>query len=509
MRVPELALISDYPRHYAAATPNADALVEQKRSYNWLQFERAVDRCARALYTCGVRRGERVALLSVPQAEYLILFMATARLGAIWQGLNPRQTRDELSYLLQDSRPKVLLGMEQFEGRDFRKDLRYLFQQCSSIASLHTIGEPDFSDFLALGAEVDETDFSRECASVRAEDPCLVVYTSGSTGRPKGALLSHASVVTSARTQCRHWWAEPLRILNNLPINHVGGAVQLSCQAIVAGGASVLMPRFDAEDVVKVVNELNVTFMHQIPMMYQKILECPQYREMGMACVQSLVWSGSPCPQDMIRKLREITPQLYTSYGSTELGGEALYMPDDVCDESLASFVGIPPAGYQVRLDPDSNEIQVRSKTVMSGYLNQPEATREAFTEDGWLKTGDCAEVDPDSGYWRIAGRIKEMYKSGGYNIYPREIELTLEQHPAVAMSAVFGVPDPVYTEKGVAYILLEAGARLEEADIKQFCKQHLANYKVPKQFFIRRELPMLPIGKIDKAQLKTMRSSK
>jgi len=139
----------------------------------------------------------------------------------------------------------------------------------------------------------------------------------------------------------------------------------------------------------------------------------------------------------------------------------------------------------------------------MVGYLNRPEATTEAFTDDGWFRTGDCGEIDEATGYWRITGRITEMYKSGGYNVYPREVELVLESHPAVAMSAVFGVADETYGEKGVAYLLLAPGAQVAEGELKAHCRQQLANYKIPKVFSIREELPMLPIGKVDKAGLK------
>ena len=502
MRTPELPLISDYPAHYAAERPDADALVmgETKgQTLNWQQFEHAIDRCARALAACGVERGDRVAMLSAPRSEYLIVYMATARIGAIWQGLNPRQTYAELAYLVGDSQPKVLLGIEAFEDRDFTGDLKRLQEETDGIRSLHFIGEHGLADFLALGAEIDEA----ELPPVRADDPCLVVYTSGSTGRPKGALLTHRNIVTTTRIQCEHWWAEPFSILNNMPISHIGGAVQLSCHAIVAGGASVLMARFQPGKIVLTAREHNITVMHQVPLMYQRILDSAEFRQYGLPGIQTLIWSGSPSPIELIRRLRAITPNLFTSYGGTELGGEALYMPAGADDDLLSSFVGLPPAGFELRLDGETKEIHVRSPATMQGYMNKPEATAETFTEDGWLRTGDCAEIDSQTGYWRIVGRIKDMYKSGGYNIYPREIELVLEEHPAVALAAVFGVPDPLYTEKGVAYILLEAGANLSEEEIQTHCRKQLANYKVPKHFFIRDELPMLPIGKIDKTALK------
>ena len=508
MRTPALALISDYPKYYAEHTPDAEAVVTRDSRLSWQSFERSIDTCARALIALGVERGDRVAMLSVPSAEHLIMFLATVRLGALWQGLNPRQTYAELSYLVGDSQPLVLVGIESFEGRDFTADLQRLHDEVSAIEHLVIVGSDGLGPLLSAAEGVTEQQLEQALEHVEADDPCLLVYTSGSTGRPKGALLSHKNVVTSARTQCEHWWAEPMRMLNAMPINHVGGVVQGACQLFVAGGTNVMRERFDPGESVLVARDENITLIHGISIMYQMILDSDEYAEFGMPSVQVLIWSGAPSPLDLIRRYREVTPNLFTSYGCTELGGEGLYMPSGASDEQLAQFVGLPPENYEMRIDPDTKEIQARSDAVMLGYLNRPEATAESFTEDGWLQTGDCAEIDPKTGYWRIVGRIKEMYKSGGYNIYPREVEMVLEEHPAVAMAAVFGVPDEAYGEKGVAYLLLENGATVDEATISAHCREQLANYKVPKVFNIETELPILAIGKIDKAKLRELASS-
>ncbi len=516
-RTARLPLISDYPEHHASQRPTSDALVLDGERTTYEAFSSRVDRCARALHHAGVGRGDRVATLSTPRPDYLVLFMATARVGGIWLGLDPRARFDELEYIVGDATPKMLFAIARFEERDYRGDLTRLMQAYPSLEGpvfLETgeaVEGTSFEDFLSRGDAVDEVSYGAAREAVDPDDPALIVYTSGSTGRPKGALLAHRGIVTTARVQCEHWWAEPFRMLNNLPINHIGGAVQISCHAHVAGGTNVFMERFAPGKIPSVVEQERITIMHQVPTMYQLTLVKSMVEQHDVSSLQTLIWSGAPAPLDLIVKLRKLTPNLYSSYGSTETGGEVLYTPDGTSDALLAETVGQPESVYAVRLadelghpvdDGAAGEIQVRGEAVMRGYFDKPEANAEAFTEDGWLRTGDVAVIQPDGNY-RIVGRLREMFKSGGYNVYPREIELVIESHPAVAMAAVIGVPDPLYTEVGHAYILKESGALLSASEVDSFCRERVANYKIPKRFVIRDSLPMLPIGKIDKAALK------
>ena len=520
VRTPALARISDYPKHYAETCPGSEAIVASARSLGYAAFDRAIDAVARAMLALGIGKGDRVAMLAVPRPEYLIHFMATARIGAIWLGLNPRYQLDELDYVLGDASPRLVCAMLQIEGRDYREEFTTLAATRLENATLVALdGSPahigaeaflDWTGFIDAGQSVEDDKLSEAAADIQIEDPALVVYTSGTTGQPKGALLSHRAIVTTARIQCEHWWAEPFRILNNLPINHIGGAVQMACQAIVAGGANVLMERFDPVAMPGVVKRTGITVMHQVPTMYHLLLEKGRPTPDQFASLQTLVWSGGPAPLPLIRELHRFAPQLYTSYGLTEAGGEVLYTPEGASDEILSETVGWPDPRIDVRLGSedgqgatiaDIGEIQVRGPTVVSGYFQRPDATRQAWTPDGWLRTGDLGQRRPD-GLFRIVGRLKEMFKSGGYNVYPREVELVLERHPGVAMAAVVGVPDAVYGEVGHAWVLASAQPATA-AELEAFCREHLANYKVPKHIHISDELPMLPVGKINKVALR------
>lgn len=519
-RTAALYRISDYPAHFAQQTPHADAVVSADGVLGYAEFAARIDELARALLSAGVRRGDRVAMLSTPSQHHLVHFMAAGRVGAAWVGLNPRYTPDELETVLRDATPRVVVVMPECEGRDYVATFAEFKGGCLADAEVVLLGAAasgltGWQDFLAGATSTGEDALAAAVDRVEPDDVATIVYTSGTTGTPKGAMLSHRSIVTTARIQCEHWWAEPLRILNNLPINHIGGAVQIACHALVAGGANVLMARFDPEALPDVVGQRNVTVLHQVPTMYQLTLDRARPAAEDFASVQALIWSGAPAPRSLVAQLRRLCPRLYTSYGQTESGGEVLYTPEGAGDEELAGSVGLPDPRLQVRIAPRgaeavdpgtgsvSGELQVRGPTVMSGYRNRPTDTGAAFTEDGWLRTGDLAEIGP-GGDFRIVGRLREMFKSGGYNVYPREVEQVLELHPSVRMAAVLGVPDDVYGEVGAAWILTDD--QVLAADLVAHCRQHLANYKVPKTFHLRANLPLLPVGKIDKSALAVRR---
>jgi len=519
-KIPLKQRLSDYPQYYAKSTPDREAAVLGLHRLSYRDFADQIDLCAKALLVSGIGVGDRVATLSNPHPIALILFMACARIGAIWVGLNTRSTYDELTYIIADAQPGLLFSITEFEGRDYREDLQRLQASFNSLGKVilmdrhnkPTLGDfIDFGAFLTLGKTCSEGSFAQAIGSVQSDDPVLIVYTSGSTGQPKGALLSHSNIIQSALTQYQYWHPEPLRILNNMPINHLGGAVQVAAYAIVCGGTNVLMERFKPKETLALIQAEQITVVHQTSTMYQLILDQSHPDDYDLSCLQLVIWSGSACPRDLLTRLKQLCPDLSTSYGQTECGAEVLYVPVGADEQVLATCVGKPPQTMQVRLADEqgapvangqAGEIQVKSPTVMQGYWQRPEATQEVFTADGWLHTGDLAEQTPE-GHYRIVGRLKEMYKSGGYNIYPREIEIVLESHPAVALAAVVSVPDPLFNEVGHAFILVEEQAAVTELELEALCREKLANYKIPKRFIFKDTLPMLPIGKVDKVALK------
>jgi fatty-acyl-CoA synthase len=507
--------ITDYLGRWAKAAPDREAAVLDDVRISYAELERRVDRVARALIAVGVKRGDRVATLSTPHPDFYVTFLASASIGAMWLGLNPKYTLEEQRYVVDDADPAVLFARTRIGDRDYTIDLIDL---CSgSKRGLIALPPGDLparaaplSLFESYGASVSDEDLARARALVEPADPAMLVYTSGTTGRPKGAMLPHRGLVRCSEVQSKIWTAEPLRILNNFPINHVGCVGDICCYVLVSGGTIVFNEQFDPKEVLRTIEKERITAYGQIPAMFAMTLATDEARKTDFSSVQIIIWSGAAASRELILKLREITPRMSSSYGLTESVGSVTYVRDTEDFEILADTIGWPHPAYEFRLaSPEGTpmpvgepgEIQVRGDFIMLGYLNRPEATREAIDDAGWLHTGDLAVARPD-GAIKLIGRLKEMFKSGGYNVYPREIEIALEAHPAVRLAAVIGVPDSLYTEVGHAFVVADG---VTGDELRDHCRTRLANYKVPKRFTIASALPLLPIGKVDKRALRAM----
>ena len=513
LETPEYPRIGDYVTHWATHTPDAEALVLNNSRITYAELAKLVDRCAARLVDLGVRPGDRVAMLSTPRPEFLIVFLASARMGAVWVGLNPKYTLDELRYVIADAQPIVLIAPASVGGRAFQDEAQVLGREHAAIRHVlvFELG-PQFAiePLSGLLGPADSTLAAQWCEAVTAQDAALLVYTSGTTGKPKGALLPHRGLVHCSRIQRAHLRAQPLRVLNNLPVNHVGCVGDICAFVLVSGGTVVFAERFDPGRIGPLISEERITVWAQVPTMFQLTLDAPGFDPDMVAGVQEIAWSGAMAPEALVRRLHALCPRLRSFYGMTETVGSVCYSDPDASLDDLARTVGRPDPRYDVRIaDPEGHapprgeagEIQVRGDFLMRGYLNQPEATRDAFTADGWLRTGDLAIEEPD-GQYRLIGRLREMFKSGGYNVYPKEIEAVLESYPAVDMAAVVATPDPLYGEVGAAFFVCKAGESIDAALLRRYCRERLANYKIPKHFQVLDAMPMLPIGKVDRAEL-------
>ncbi len=515
---PELGRISDYPAHYARSDPDREALVLKNDRLSYGEFSERVDMCALALLAMGIGKGDRVATLSTPRPEVLITFLAAGRIGAVWLGLNPAYPLAEHQHVIRDSAPRIVFSVRADGKHDVLPDLAALrimpdgperIVIIGGGADLPSWGLP-FEDFLAQAAALSEADLEASAALVEPRDAALIVYTSGTTGQPKGALLSHQALVRGSLLLHTHWQIEPLRILNNLPVNHIGGIGSISCFALVAGGTVVFMERFDAAGVPEIVEAERLSALIQVPAMLRLTCDGPGFRSRDTSSLQAVMWSGAPAPPDLVEQLAASGARLCSFYGMTEATGALSFTDPDADPETLAGTIGRPEPAYQFRIVDDSGaavkpgqagEIRVKTPNRMIGYLNRPGATADAFDGDGWLKTGDLAFEDEDGNY-HLVGRLKEMFKSGGSNVFPREVEAVLEEHPAVLAAVVVGVPDPVFYEVGHGYLALDPGIKATEEHFQEFCGQRLAAYKVPKRFFFRDSLPLLPVGKVDRKAL-------
>ncbi len=503
-------------KHWAEATPDAEAMVHAAQRTNYAQLNARINALARALLAAGVKKGDRIATLQTPHPDYALVFLATISIGAIWIGLNPKYRREELSHVVRDSEPRLLFARMEIEGRSYAEDVEALCEQAPSIERVITFdGDPQgsgdlhLSTFIEEGVSTDAETLDQARANVDGRDACLIVYTSGSTGAPKGALLHHRGIIAFSLKQNEIWPCDPLRTVNYFPINHVGCVIDLTMPTFAAGGAIIFMEHFDPSGCLALMAREHATMWGSVPSVFQLQLEAPDFTDYDLGSVQLIAWEGAAMPRDMIARLASICPRLATNYGMTETTSAitVLAPTDDI--EILANTVGKAFPGVEIRLvndkgedaaDGEPGEVWARSQFNLLGYWRRPDATADAITPEGYFRTGDLAVRDA-AGHYRIVGRLKEMYKSGGYNVYPREVESVLESHPNVALAAIVSAPDPIWQEIGIAFVA--PSGEIDSETLQHYCKERLANYKVPKRISIEPHLPLLPIGKVDKQALK------
>ncbi|QDE26244.1 class I adenylate-forming enzyme family protein [Paremcibacter congregatus] len=508
--------ICDYVTKYTQETPEREAVVygDQRISYGELQDQ--VYHCAKALLAMGVKKGDVVATLCTPRPEYWVIFLATTSIGAIWMGLNPKYSLEECRYIIGDAKPKRLFAMAEFEGRDYSPMVSSLLSEFDFLEQAIALTEPmpgamSYGVFLEGAAQIERDIYQQSISAVDTMDPALLVYTSGSSGRPKGALLSHYGLCFGATAQNQHFKVTQPSIICSFPINHVACVADTCCVILVAGGTIYFQERFDPTLVLKTVAAERISLLGGVPTMILMLLDHPDFKQTDLTSVELFIWGGAAMPEPTIIRLQKLFPRLMNVYGMTETAANTTYSRDDASLEQLRDTIGHPSPYMPCRIVNtegkiceigEQGELQFKGDYLLLEYLNRPEATRDVYTHDGWLHTGDVGYLR-DDGAITLIGRMSDMFKSGGYNVYPREIELLLESHPSVDMAAVVGVPDPLYQEVGAAYIQLKPGCEATGEMLQAFCKESLANYKIPKHFILTAELPMLPVGKVDKVTLK------
>ncbi len=508
--------------YWASVQPNKEAVVFGDIRLTWQQVKEKVDLLAESLIANGVKKGDRIALLSMACPEFIISFMATSKVGAIWQGISPKFTRDEIYYFLADSQPKVLFALDHYMNIDLLEMILEFKQKFPFLHEVVVIGDPRgsglpaYNEFLYHSNSTSKKELEKRITEVTEDDEVLLMYTSGSTGKPKGVLHTHKAVMCSARVESKYmFWSPEARILLHFPINHVAADVEMGYTAIYSGATIVLMDRFLPEGSLYEIEKEKITHLGQVPAMYLMQMSTKKFQNMDWSSMKVMVWGACSASEKMVRALSDIAKRynfyLLTGYGSTELCGFTTYAKPDDSIQTLFSSTGriVPP--YEVKVVDDERkevpigkvgEIAFRGPVVMKEYLNNPIATSLVKDKEGWFYTSDLGWVD-ENGYVYVCGRKSEMYKTGGENVFPKEIEDLLEMHPAVQMAAVIGVQDSMYGEIGYAFVVPKVGASVTEAELREYCKRHLAGFKVPRKFEFRNTLPLLSNGKIDKLTLR------
>jgi len=516
----------------SARFPDHEAAVFCGPEVRWTydQLRRRVDRFAAGLLGIGLYRGDRIGIWSPNRPEWLIAQFATARLGLVLVNINPAYRRSELEYALNKVEAKALITARQFKSSNYIEMLRDLAPEMAvcdagrlrsrKLPHLTTIiqlgteevsGTFSFSDVMARGQGGPRARLDSISKGLSPHDPINIQFTSGTTGSPKGATLTHHNIINNAI-----FCAEAMelsasdRLCIPVPLYHCFGMVlgNLSC---VAEGATMVFPgeAFDAGETLRALDREACTAMHGVPTMFSAVLDHPRFDRHNLKPLRTGIMAGSPCPIALMKRVvsqmnaREIT----IAYGMTETSPISFQSNTGDSLERRVTTVGRIHPHVEVRIVDENNrtvpvgatgELLTRGYSVMSGYWNDPERTREAIDTDRWMHTGDLATLDAQ-GYCNIVGRLKDMLIRGGENVYPREIEEFLNGLPGVQTAQVFGVPDEKYGEEICVWIVPVPGASLDADAIRAHCAGQIAHFKIPKHIRIVEEMPMTVTGKPQK----------
>ena len=458
----------------ARLTPEKIALVEVRsgRRYTYAELDRRASAMARWWTNRGIRKGDRVGILSENRVEYVDAFFAAGKSGVVLVPLNTRLTESERANLIDDA--DVQLVMDS-----------------------HALDDIPPGDFTAVSCD--------------PESLWCLLYTSGTTGRPKGVMLPHRMVIWNGYNTVASWQLREDDIAPVFtPMYHAGGLAVFLTPLFVIGGTVILHDRFDASQVWRTIEKERATLLFGVPATFKMMQEAPEFATADIASVRWCISGGAPLPSYLIDQYQRRGLVFKQGYGLTEAGVNCFAMTAEEA-RCKAGSIGKPMMFAQTRICDgegldlqcgETGELWLRGPHVCAGFWKQPDATAAAIGPDGWLRTGDLAHRDAD-GFFYIDGRIKDMYISGGVNVYPAEIENVLLQHPDIKDAAVLGVADARWGETGVAFVVRREGTAVTTARILNFLESKLARYKLPKSIEFMDVLPRTPYGKVVKPELR------
>ncbi len=529
-------VVEQFPDHEAVVS------LPQARHLTYAQLAQEVDAVAKGLLGLGFGHGNRIGVWSTNNIEWLLLQLATARLGAILVNINPAYRPRELAYALQRSEIQGLFTIPRFRTSHYVEMLVNLIPELKRGAQAE-LDNKDFPalqkvvlynpvnpaeaispypgfigwpEFLSVAARVDQHTLNEITASLDRDDAINIQYTSGTTGFPKAVVLTHHNILNNAYFSAKAMrFSEKDRLCIPVPFYHCFGMVLANLLCLSVGACAVIpSEHFDPEAVLMAVETERCTAIHGVPTMFIAEMEHPLFRDTDLSSLRTGIMAGAPCPPALMKRVMSEMhcSEMLIGYGETEASPLTHLTTRDDTLERRVETVGKNLPHQEVKIiDMATNktvplgevgEICFRGYHIMQAYYGDPAATAEAIDEHGWLHSGDLGAMDAD-GYVRITGRLKEMIIRGGENIYPREIEDCIFTHPKVAEVAVFGIPDEFYGEEVAAWIQLHGAETATEEEIRDFCSASLAHFKVPKYIWFVDEFPMTVTGKLQKFRMR------
>lgn len=484
-------------------TPDRIALIDAATDSRttFAAWNERANRTASYLRSLGVSKGDRIAVYASNCSEYADLFWAAPKIGAVLQNLNWRLTVHELRGIVEDGEPKVLIYSE-----DWRPQVEELKPSLTTVDHVVAItnpgpGERSLSERDTMSSETPER------PSLVQDDPWGIYYTGGTTGLPKGAVVTHGNVTWNSVNTVTSWGMTSEHVAPlQLPFFHIGGPNIFMVPLVHTGGTTILCSGFDPDETFDLVEGGGITHYVAVPTMFQMLQDHPRWPTADFSRLELVISGGAPCPLPIMQRFWDRGVDFKMGYGLTEASGNNFWLPPEVVQEKIGS-VGYPlfhidmkvirEDGTECGVD-EEGELLIRGPNVVAGYWNRPEATAKTIV-DGWLHTGDVATCDRD-GCFRVLGRSKDMFISGGENVYPAEVESVISAFPTVREAAVVGVPDGTWGEVGRAFVVGDDG--FDAAELQLFLDERLARYKIPRSIVVLDAIPLTAIGKIDKKLL-------
>lgn len=530
--------VGELVREQASAFPDVEAYVYPEHGIRktYKEFDDETDELAKAFMGLGIAKGEHVAIWSDNKRQWLLSQYATGKMGATLVTVNTNYQAAELTYLLQQSESTTLILDETYKGTSYVDIVKAICPEAEHSESgdiksptfpflkriilmteREEVGMYTWSELLGHAENVSDEALEARLHSLAPDDVINIQYTSGTTGFPKGVMLTHHNIVNNGKMiGNRMKLTEKDRICIPVPFFHCFGCVLGTLAAVTHASTMVIIEQFEAETVLRAIQDERCTAVHGVPTMFIAELNHPKFETFDTSSLRTGIMAGSTCPIEVMRKVIDImgATEITICYGQTESSPVITQTTTDDPIEKRTSTVGKPHPHVEVRVvDPVSGqerkvgepgELWTRGYHVMKGYYNDKDATEQAITADGWLRTGDIAIMD-EEGYIDITGRIRDMVIRGGENIYPREIEEFLYTHPDVEDVQVVGVPDQKYGEELMAWIIPKVGKVVTEQSIRDFCQGKISHFKIPRHIQFIDAYPMTASGKIMKFKLQEM----
>ena len=497
----------------AHLTPDREAMLELPagRRYTYAELNERANRLANWMQALGVQKGDRVSILAHNGVAYIVLFYGLAKIGAIFAPLNWRLLAPELVYIVSDCTPKVLICGPEFVDTLAEMRPEVDVTHYVSLEGAEIEGALSYEDGLAQASGTEP-----ERPPLEPDDTCAILYTSGTTGRPKGAMIPHRQVLWNCINTIVSWGLNEDDVSPVFtPLFHAGGLFAFLTPLFYAVGRIVLFRTFDLDAILKAILNEKCTVVLGVPTIFRMIMNHPGFADADFSPVRFFINGGASLPVDLAQAWLKAKGGVFRQgYGLTEVGVNCFSMTDEESVWKLGS-VDKPIFHSQMRLvNPDTGqdapvgqegELLIAGPHVCTGYWRNPEATAQSLLDQPggpWFRTGDMARMDED-GFYYIIGRYKDMIKSGGENVYAAEVEAVFTEHPAVREAALIGVPDEKWGEVGLMVVVLEEGHTATEEELKAFCGEHLARFKIPKKVVFTDALPYSSYGKVMKAELK------